>query len=479
MKPYLISLVIIFFMSSLLAQAQTNVQVSKKDFKQGKQGFDEAWNHIQEGDKYFSEGGKYYNAAFDEYLKAIVYNSSNPELNYKTGISALFSDKKEEAAPFLIKAMEAKKVVAEDILVVTGRALQYQERFTEAITIFDEFLNFPGKKSEELVSLAQKFQAECNSGLIITKDTLRIDIANLGENINSAFDDFSEILTEDGRELYFASGRDEKTAAGSDQNIFYSSLSDSSWIPAVLAGENITTKFSETPVYIDSTGNILYIYAGYENNGDIKMSARRKEKWDYPQDISYPVNTDGSETSFFIGSSGTEIYFISDGVKDNLGGKDIYYVSKLTEKRWSKPVNAGSIINTSSDEESVVLSKTGDTIWFSSKGHNSIGGYDVFYSVRNQAGVWDTVKNIGYPVNSPWDEVFYKPSPVDDSLFYFVSNRKGGLGGLDIYSGKISPQIPDPVSLPEAEQPIVPDKEGAAAAVDPAGLKKEEKLFFQ
>lgn len=477
MKTNLIHIVIIFFMFSLLAEAQTNVQVSKKDFKQEKQGFNEAWNHVQEGDKYFSEGGKYYSAAFDEYIKAIVYNSSNPELNYKTGVSALLSDSKEEAAPFLLKAMETKKVVAEDILLVTGRALQYQERYAEAIPIFDEFLNSPGKKSKELISLAQKFQAECNSGLIVTQDTLRIEIENLGENINSAFDDFSEILTGDGRELYFASRREaEKITGGSDQNIFYSALTDSSWMPSVLAGENITTKFSETPVHIDSTGNILYIYAGYENNGDIKMSARRKGKWNYPQDIPYPVNTDGSETSFFIGSAGTEIYFVSDGGRDNFGGKDIYYVSKITERRWSKPVNAGSIINTSSDEESVVLSKTGDTIWFSSKGHNSIGGYDVFYSVRKD-GEWDTVKNIGYPVNSPWDEVFYKPSPADDSLFYFVSNRKGGYGGLDIYTGKISPadRIPDKV-LPE--QPIVLDKEGTENALDPAGLKKEEKLFF-
>ena len=104
--------------------------------------------------------------------------------------------------------------------------------------------------------------------------------------------------------------------------------------------------------------------------------------------------------------------------------------------RWSKPQNAGTMINTIYDEESVRFSKTGDTLWFSSKGHNSIGGFDIFYAVKNKSGAWDTVKNYGYPVNTPWDELFYYPSPVDDSSFYFVSNRSGGIGGLRYLPGK-------------------------------------------
>ena len=127
----------------------------------------------------------------------------------------------------------------------------------------------------------------------------------------------------------------------------------------------------------------------------------------------------------------------------------------MTDRKWSKPQNAGPVINTVYDEESVRFSKTGDTLWFSSKGHNSIGGFDIFYSVKNQAGECDTVKNYGYPVNTPWDEIFYYPSPVDDSAFYFVSNRSGGFGGLDIYHGRILPPEPVVVIVPPA--PPKPD----------------------
>ncbi|HSN50568.1 MAG TPA: OmpA family protein, partial [Bacteroidales bacterium] len=94
----------------------------------------------------------------------------------------------------------------------------------------------------------------------------------------------------------------------------------------------------------------------------------------------------------------------------------------------------------------------GDTLWFSSKGHNSMGGFDIFYSTRTKTGDWAPAVNCGYPVNTSWDDLFYLQSPVDDSLFYFVSNRSGGFGGSDIYQGKILPNEPI-VALPPPPEP--------------------------
>jgi Tol biopolymer transport system component len=261
-------------------------------------------------------------------------------------------------------------------------------------------------------------------------------------NINSVSDDYSEVISPDGKAIYFASKRsDEKSSKKkeSDENIYISSSDGSSWLPSARASENINSDFCETPLYINPAGDNLYIYAGYQNEGDIKMSVRKKDKWNSPQEIPFPVNSSDAETSFTMSPTGQEIYFVSQGGKENHGGRDIFYITKLKGRRWSKPKNAGDIINTPFDEESVAFSKKGDTLWFSSKGHNSIGGYDIFYSVRNSAGMWNSVKNAGYPVNTPWDELFYKPSPVLDSVFYFASNRKGGFGGLDIYTGRIMP----------------------------------------
>ena len=87
-------------LSSLVLDAQTDVTIRRKDFKTDKPGYDEAWEHVVNGNTYFGEKGVWYNDAYNEYLQALVYNNSNAGLNYKTGVSALFSDKKEEAAGF-------------------------------------------------------------------------------------------------------------------------------------------------------------------------------------------------------------------------------------------------------------------------------------------------------------------------------------------------------------------------------------------
>jgi len=274
---------------------------------------------------------------------------------------------------------------------------------------------------------------------------LKISIENLGSNINSNSDDYSEVLTTDGRTIYFASRREIPKSGKRhpdtkfDENIFVSQLNNGSWEPATSAGTELNTKYCEAPLYINSTNNMLYVYTGYVNKGDIRVSLNKKGIWKTPKPVPYGINTRGSETSFTLSPDGNEIYFVSDHGKDNIGGKDIYFIKKINDRKWSRPQNAGKIINTIYDEESVRFSKTGDTLFFSSRGHNSIGGFDIFYSIKNKSGAWDTVKNIGYPINTPWDEFFYYPSPVEDSSFYFVSNRSGGYGGSDIYKGKILP----------------------------------------
>jgi outer membrane protein OmpA-like peptidoglycan-associated protein/tetratricopeptide (TPR) repeat protein len=465
MRYYLYSIIAVLILYSSVLEAQSDISVSRKDFKNEKPGFEEAWKHVTAGDAFYKSKGLFYNYAFIEYLQAFIYNNSNAELNYKLGVSALFSDKKEEAAGFFLKALELKSNVAGDILLMTGRALQYASRFSEAIEKFDSYLNSPGKKSESDISLANKYIRECNSSIILTKDTLRINITNLGPNINSTSDDYSEIISADGKTMYFASRREMQRSSNHysdskfDENIFISQMNYGSWGIAFNVWKDISSKYCESPLFINSTGDRLYIYAGYENRGDIMESEYKDGHWKTPKPVTFGINSKGSETSLTFTPTGNEIYFVTDHGKDVIGGKDIYITKKLSEHKWSKPQNAGPIINTIYDEESVRFSKTGDTLWFSSKGHNSIGGFDVFYSVRNQFGEWDSVKNCGYPVNTQWDEIFYNPDPVDDSAFYIASNRMGGFGGLDIYHGRLQapvPPKPDIVAVTEVVTEVPP-----------------------
>ena len=478
MRYYHRILIFSVLMSSLVTEAQTDVTIRKRDFSIKKSGSDEAWKHVIEGDKYYSEKGIWYSNAFREYVKASGYNSSNAELNYKAGVSALFSDNKEKAAGFLIKALELNKNVAEDVLFLAGRSLQYSGRFSEAIEKFKSYIGSVADKPEQNVRMANKYIEECNSALIITTDTLRIEIVNAGANINSGSDEYSGLISDDGKNMFFASRRklpkSHRNYSDSkfDENIFISKRIGDSWEEASLAGEALITAYCETPVYLNSTDDTLYIYAGYENGGDVKRSFKKKEEWKSPQPIPFGINSRGNETSFTFSPSGREIYFVSDMKQDNYGGKDIYFIRKINNSKWTKPQNAGPVINSAYDEESVRFSVTGDTLWFSSQGHNSIGGFDIFYCVRNQAGEWVSLRNYGYPVNTPSDDFFYYPSQGDNRTFYFASNRSGGFGGFDIYRGRILPADPP---LPFSDT-VSAKIEIIAPPVVPAVIPEAEKV---
>lgn len=439
-----------------MLDAQTDVTIRKKDFRKDKTGFETAWMHVNDGDGYFRKKGVWYGNAFNEYVIAAVYNGANPELNYKTGVAALYSDNKEKAITYFQKVIEAKSDLTDDVLFFTGRALQYAGKYSEAIEKMQAYLNAPGKKPGDILTTAKRCIEECSSALNILKDTLRIDIINIGTGVNSNTDEYSEVLSSDGKTMFFASRRELSKSSSYadnkfDENIFVSTQTSGSWGIASTAGKNLLTKYCETPVYLNSTGEELYLYAGYENGGDIKVSTKKKGKWDAPERVPFNINSGGTETSMTFSPSGNEIWFVTDKGKDGLGGKDIFMIKKLDEKRWSKPINAGSSINTPYDEESPRFSDRGDTIWFSSRGHNSIGGFDIFCSVKDNSGNWTKAVNYGYPVNTPWDEIFYFPVKSNDSLFYFSSNRTGSIGGIDIFEGKILP--PKPVVVPPPPPP--------------------------
>jgi outer membrane protein OmpA-like peptidoglycan-associated protein len=480
---FFLSFSILIFLHSFPVCSQLAVSVARKEFRIAHQGFSVAWKHIKKGDSFFDEKVKNYPKALAEYLEANKYNPANPELNYKIGAACFFSDKQNEAAPFLSKAYELKNNVAKDVLFLTARSQMYNGRFNEAIDEFKNYLSLPVKKSKTKKAEVKKYISECEAALIVSRDTLRLEINNLGANINSYADDYAEILSPHGTKMLFASRRGIRARAKSnysdnkfDENIFSSDLVNGVWSVAMLFDKNLITRYCETPLFMNNEENQLYIYAGYQGNGDIMVSKLKRGKWKTPVAAGMNLNTNSSETSFTMNQKGDEIAFISDRGKKGLGGKDVYFMKKSNNRTWSKPFNAGQSINTEYNEEAVRFSAGGDTLWFSSEGHNSTGGFDIFYSSRNIiTGAWNPAVNAGFPINSPWDDLFYFPSPGNDSTFFFASDRIGGIGGLDIWTGRIlPPPPPQVVAIPEPVQvTIVPPKRDTVVLRDTVVIIKE------
>jgi outer membrane protein OmpA-like peptidoglycan-associated protein len=457
--------ILLLFAFSLQSGAQTDVRIVKKEFMKDKAGFEEAWKHVIDGDAFFRLKGIWYGYAYEEYLQAGVYNGLNPELNYKTGVAALMSDHKEKAADYFLRASELAEDVADDIFLMTGRALQYTGRYQEALDKLNSYLIFSKEKDTKKISLANKYIAECNSALLMTDDTLKAEIGNPGSVINSSADEYAQLLSNDGTVMYFASRRAKSGSSKTykdtkyDENIFLSTRYEDKWGQAALASKELSTNYCEAPLYLNASGDELYLYVGYENGGDIMVSRNKNGVWKKPDRIPYKINSSGAETSFTVSPDNDEVWFVAAKKKSGNGGKDIYFIRKRGEKKWSDPQNAGTAINSEYDEESVRFSENGDTLWFSSNGRNSIGGYDIFYSVKDEKGIWGEAVNYGALLNTPWDELFFTPPKGRYGTFYFSSNRNGSLGGLDIFEGRILPPPPEPVQLavPEPVLPAKPD----------------------
>ena len=199
------------------------------------------------------------------------------------------------------------------------------------------------------------------------------------------------------------------------------------------AGNVLITRSNESVVDINKTGTMMFIYAGYEGNGDILFSAIEMGEWTKPESVHVSINTSARETSFAISDDGNEIFFTSDRKRNSVGGRDIYFMKRIRKNKWSKPENLGELINTPGNEESVAVSASGDTLWFSSNGREGFGGFDTYYCVKDTSGNWLEPVNPGAPLNSPGNDMFYKPSPFNPGEAWIASDRAGGNGGLDIY----------------------------------------------
>ena len=174
------------------------------------------------------------------------------------------------------------------------------------------------------------------------------------------------------------------------------------------------------------------MYDGHRNAGDILMSENPSGYWSKPKPVKGKINSKSRETSLSITKDGNTVFFVSENKETTLGGSDIYFSSRLENGKWGEPVNLGAMINSKYDEAAIRLSENDSVLYYSSKGHKSMGGYDIFRSELLPGNLWSTPENIGYPINTPDDDLFYMPSSKTKSAFYSTILDKG-IGGKDIY----------------------------------------------
>lgn len=248
--------------------------------------------------------------------------------------------------------------------------------------------------------------------------------------LNSEFDDHTPIPSYDGMKLFFTSKRTGSTGGDilSDENKLYEDI----WLwdknkglskKPVNIGNTVNTPEHDATCGLSPDGNTLFIYkSGKKNPGDIWKSNYVDSAWSMPEILNENINNKkSSERHISITSEGNKIYFSSER-KGGKGQRDIWESEKVDSVNWKKPVNIN--INTPFDEEAPYILPDGKSMYFSSKGYNTMGGYDIFKVSRKDDNTWDEPQNVGFPINTVEDDVFYFPMK-DEKIAYFTRKNQG------------------------------------------------------
>ncbi len=431
-------IIAILFSANAFSQ---NIEFEKANFKDDKDGLREAKKNIDKGDEFFAMATVYYKQALDPYyLAAQKFNPNNALLNYKIGKCYLYSNYKLKSIPYLEKAIQLNSAVDPQVHFLLGKAYHLNMEWDKAIKEFQTFQQ--SLKGEELALLMGDVNvhiSQCLTGKEMVKNPIRVFIDNVGAEVNSQYPDYGPVISADESVMLFTSRRPTTTGGQIDpeinepyEDIYMSTRKDGKWTTAVNMGSPINTDNHDANSGLSADGQKFLIYIG-NNNGDLYESELKGDKWSKPDHMNKNINTSYHESSACYTPDGKSVYFVSDKPEGGLGDRDIYISTKDEKGKWGKAINLGPTINTQYGEEGVFIHPDGKTLYFSSQGHKSMGGYDIFKSVFDtKTKTWSEPENIGYPVNTPDDDVFFVTSASGRHGYYASFNAKG-YGEKDIY----------------------------------------------
>jgi len=388
-----------------------------------------------------------YQLAQANYLKLLTLNSKDVVYNFEGGLSYYFADfEQAKSVPLFESALEnSKEDTIPELCYYLARAYHINgdfEKSKEAFTHFKPFIKTSTKSGQELMKQSDYYiNINDNGKKQLANKNENTIIKNLGTSINSTYGEYAPVMKKNEQVLLFTSRRENGTSKKVDtdllpyEDIYVAKQVNDNWqlitdkvelekyIP-----KDLNTKKHDAGVIYSSDGNTLYTY----KNDLIWKSILENGKWSNLVELDKNINSSQYNIpSVNLSKDGNTIYFTTTR-KDGFGGKDIYKSSKNEEGKWNVAENLGDKINTKFDEDAPFISDDGKTIYFSSKGHDGIGGYDIYKSELTDNG-WGKAENMGIPINSALDDIYLIVDEKEKNGF-FASNRDGGIGGIDIYS---------------------------------------------
>ncbi len=434
MHKHLLTLIVFFHFS---------VQIFAQSFNTSAQ---------KSGMKLFDDGD--YRKAIPYLLEAVQSdpeaNSSKAiEANFFLGVSYLKVGEGGNGLPYMQKVYELDKDFYPEIEYMMGQCAEDALKFDVALKYYENFLAMEGvKKDPAVADDVVKHINECKSAKKLIANPVKAKIENIGPIVNGSFPDYTPVITADESIMIFTSRREgnvgKNTASYLDQeeefpmeDIYQSTKINDKWSEPMNLGTTVNTPDHDAAIALSPDGNQLFIYKDAQK-GDIYLSERKGLDWSKPVSLGDKINLPkSSEQSCSITSDGKTLYFSSDR-PGGYGGLDIWKSQKI-KGEWTDPQNMGPKINSKEDEDSPFIHPDGITLYFSTKGKNTMGGYDIVRTTLEKGG-WSEPENLGYPINSVQNDIYFVLS-ADNQHGYYASYKEGGYGKHDIYM----------ISMPQAE----------------------------
>lgn len=322
-------------------------------------------------------------------------------------------------------AFEREAATKPELYFKMGKALFAQQRFDEAIAAFELY--------KEKYATADKALADKWIEALKHKDDI-ILVKNIGGPLNTEYGEAIPRISSDGTTLYFKGVSRPGGFGGED--IWYSKKqTDGTWgTPQNF--KDLNTENSEALYSISSDGNVAILFGNYTGSfggGDLFYSVKTNDGWTSPCNLGGAINTKGWEAQAALGPDGKTLFFCSS--REGGSGDEDIYVTKLTDKGWSKPTNLGNVVNSSGSELRPTMASDGKTLYFSSTGHFGFGGTDIFMSKRldDSYTKWSTPVNLGKYINTLEDDEDIAIPSSGTKAYTVKSGMLDGFGKTDIY----------------------------------------------
>lgn len=400
----------------------------------------------QEAAGYFQQ--RQYDRALPLYRQLVGLDSTSIPANVALGLCLKQLGKQDESlVPF-------RRVYRQDstwniaLHIFLGDAYMFNLQYRQATWHYQQFLNKTTENIDQK-ELVRTNLRKVRWAATHLADSIRFRPQNLGPAINGPGEDYNAFLTADDSILYYNSHR-EGCVGGYDPEVFMKYGSDffvstggpGRWSAAQPVAA-LNTAEHEKEFHLSPDGQQLYYgrhprsrEAGYDCL--LLQSERKQGRWQRPQLMPTVLQSGFCDSWPSLSADGRTLYFVSDR-PGGFGGFDIWY-SQLSPKGWQEPQNLGPKLNTPGDEFDVFIHPDDSTLYFTSDYHEGFGGYDLYLSRRSPKGQWGSPQNLGYPLNTPWDE-FDLFINAAGTTGYLNSDRWGGYGMQDLYSFELDPQI--------------------------------------